>query len=139
VAGLAATVHASRGPDRTFSAPEFRDFATSPGMTDRQVADAVYRELQPPLSNPLPNFAIKRNSQGQLELDFYSVNGMQRATVLENERKLRIEKRHVDVWQYVNNLHTTTPGGRHEAAALRLWSYYVEFSIWSLILMSISG
>jgi hypothetical protein len=140
IAGLQATFQAGpeRRPKRT---PEVRflEFTASPRMSDPELAEHVYQALQIPLAAPVPKFAIRRDPENRLALNFYTVNGIERATVLENENRVRIETTRNSIWQYFNSLHTTTMQARAPDLRIRLWGYYNELAIWSLIGMAASG
>lgn len=139
ITGLAVTV-AGSPESRTRPEPrvEHVDFVPPGNVDDRQLAEAVYQRLQLPLAAPVPTFALRRDSENNLALDFYTVNGVTRAVVLEKEKRIRLEARRNSFWQYLNNLHATTrvriPDWR-----LKAWSWYVEFAIWSLLAMPLSG
>ena len=118
---------------------EFRDFTVPAGLDDREAAARVYEFLKLPLSAPVPNPAVRRDANNDLALDFYSPNGLRRAVVLEKENRIRLETRRNGFTNYLNGLHTTTINARSTDWRVRAWTYYNEFSIWSLIGMSISG
>ena len=99
----------------------------------------MYQFLNLPLTAPLPNFAIRRNANNDLVLDFYTPNGLRRAVVLEKERHIRLETQRSTLAAYLNNLHATTLNARSPDWRVRWWTYYNEFSVWSLIGMSVSG
>ena len=139
IAGIVATIHGSAEGARYFVNPEYVDFVAPPNASDKQLAELVRKHLGLSLHWPIPSFAIRRNPAGVLVLDYYSVNGVRRATVLEGENRLRVEQRPNDLGRFVNNLHTTTMAARHPDWRVRAWTYYNEFAIWSLIGMSLSG
>ena len=140
VSGLWATLEpAPEQRARPDPAVEFRDFTVPPGLDDKAAADRVYEFLQLPLTAPLPKFALRRDASNNLALDFYTPNGVRRAVVLEKENRIRLETRRIPLANFLNNLHTTTINARSTDWRIRYWTYYNEFSIWSLIGMSISG
>src|SRR5437762_8612694 len=109
VAGLTATL--DPGPEkRTRPEPrvEYRDFTVPAGLDDKAAADRVYEFLKLPLSTPIPNFAVKRDGNNNLALDFYGANGPRRAIVLEKENRIRLESRRTPFTNFLNGLHTTT-------------------------------
>ena len=139
IAGLSATFEPA--PDqrkRPDPDVEFRDFTIPAGLDDKAAADRVYEFLHLPLTSPLPKYAIRRNAANDLELNFYTANGVRRAVVLEKEHRIRLETQHVTLANYLNGLHTMTMNSRSTDWRVRWWTYN-EFSIWSLIGMSISG
>jgi hypothetical protein len=135
IAGLAASYDATF-PHEPAPMVEERAFQVPAGLRDIQIGDLVYLTLRPPLVSPRL-YPVFRNEKKELIVDFYSVNGMQHITVLPQESKLRIENHPRNFWQYVNDLHAVT--GRPPNLKLRLWAYYVEFSIWSLLAMVLTG
>jgi len=58
---------------------------------------------------------------------------------LEKENRIRLEMRRTTFANYLNALHTTTINSNSPDWRIRWWTYYNEFSIWSLIAMSVSG
>jgi hypothetical protein len=135
VAGLTATIdnRADRDPE-----VEYRAYTVPAGLDDKAAADRVWEFLRLPLSQPLPKYAIRRDASHDLTLDFYSPSGVRRAVVLEKENRIRLETRRNGFAEYLNALHTTTIN-RNPDWRMRWWGYYTEFSIWSLIVMSLSG
>src|SRR5438093_7382802 len=104
IAGLAATF--DPGPERR-ARPEpvvrYQPFAAGGSLGDTEVADAVYRSLALPLSSPVPKFALRRDRDNNLTLDFYTVNDVSRVTVLERENRLRIETTRASLWRFLDN------------------------------------
>ena len=139
IAGLTAALQ-PRPVDRHHES-EVRtvSFSVEPGATDRQVADSVFETLRIPLSRPIPDFALHRNGENQLALDFYTLNGVERVTVLEEQHQLRIEKVQHGLWTFLNEMHAVTVGGQSPYLTVRMWSWYNEFAIWCLIAMALSG
>jgi hypothetical protein len=139
IAGIDATLHGGEARQRQWSSARYESFDPPQNASDAQVADMVFRQLRLPLTNPIPQFALRRNEQNVLVLDFYTVNGVHRVTLLEAEKRISIESDRVPVSRFLNNLHAHTNAGRKPHWALHLWGWYNEFAIWSLIGMSLSG
>ena len=140
IAGLTATFEtAPESRPKPELASHFENYAAPPRMNDKEVADDVYRVLKLPLTTPVPKFAIRRDADNNLAFSFYNVNGQHRVTVLEKENRLRIETLRVSTWRYLDHLHSTTSGNRNPDLRLRLWGFYTEFAIWSLLGLPISG
>ena len=140
VSGLLATFEPA--PDqRTRPGPtvEYREFTVPAGLDDKAAAARVYEFLQLPLTAPVPAFAVRRNADNDLSFDFYNANGMRRAVVLEKENRIRLETRRNRLANFFNALHATTINNRSTDWRMRGWTWYNEFSIWSLIGMSLSG
>jgi uncharacterized iron-regulated membrane protein len=139
IAGLTATFEPrpdARHPDTT---TESRPFAAPPNASDKQVADLVFQQLHFPMSQPIPAWALHRDAQNHLQLDFWTFNVIHKVTVLEQEHRLQIENVNRNVWVFLNDIHTLTLNGHPPYLPIRLWQYYNEFAIWSLILMAVSG
>lgn len=136
IAGVAGTL----GVERRFAvSTETRDFRVPPNMTDQEAGTAAFESLHLPLTEQLPRNAIHRDADNNLTFTTYSVNGPRVITVLEKEGRIRIEVRKNRLWHYFDNLHSSTPTRGAADPRMRLWSAYVEFSIWSLLFMSASG
>ena len=141
IAGLAATVEERPRPKIVRSSRDvpYTPPAGSSSMTDKEIADEVYRTLALPLTRPMPLFAIKRNEQNDLALDFYNINGIYRVTVLERERTLRIDEVRNPPFTFLNDLHASTPGDREAPRLVRVWAYYNAFAMWCLLGFCVSG
>jgi hypothetical protein len=139
VAGLTATMEpAPDRRDRPEPQVEYRDFTVPAGLDDKAAADHVWEFLRLQLSQPLPKYAIRRDANHDLALDFYTPNGVRRAVVLEKENRIRLETHRVGLGSFLNGIHTVT-SNHNPDWRVRWWGYYTEFSIWSLIAMSLSG
>src|SRR4051812_48411013 len=107
VAGLTATLEP--GPDKRKASDllvEYRDFVIPAGLDDKAAADRVYEFLRLPLTVPLPKYAIRRDANNDLALDFYSPNGVRRVVVLEKENRIRLDSHKNGLADYLNGLHT---------------------------------
>jgi hypothetical protein len=141
IAGLVATFSPPPGERQPEPGPvRHVAFTARPDWTDKEVADAVYEALRLPLTGPVPEWAIRRDAEGRLLLNFHTVNGPFRVTVLESEGRLRIETLRNGFWRYVSNLHATLRVHDHSGDwRVGLWTWYVEVALWSLIAMALSG
>jgi hypothetical protein len=43
------------------------------------------------------------------------------------------------IWRFVDNVHATTISETARDGATEAWAWYIEFSIWSLIAMALTG
>ena len=86
-----------------------------------------------------PDWAIKHDKENHLVLDYYSVNGMNRVTVLEAEKKLKFEDSRVSFLDFLNRIHATTIRAEVPDLRVRGWIYYNYASIWFLLFMTFSG
>ena len=110
VAGLVATFQ--QGAERPKVAHTIRHvpFTAGQSMTDKQVADEVYRTLELPLSRPMPAWFLRRTPENDLLLDFYNINGIWRVVVLERENRLRIEEIRNSLGLFLGDMHAITTG-----------------------------
>ena len=138
IAGLAATVEERPRPKTVLASREVA-YTAPASSTDKDVADDVYRALNLPLTRKMPLFAIKRNEQNDLALDFYNINGIHRVTVLEREHKIRIDEVHNGAATFFNDLHTVTLNDLEAPALVRVWGYYNAFAMWCLLGFCVSG
>ena len=137
MAGIVVTVGA---PD-IFNGGAMTVVATVPfrapgSISDQQAAELIGAQLQPAHAGKP---GVRRNAQHELVADFYSVNGLVRATFLESQGQLRVETRRNSIWRFLDNAHATTIQETASSWAVRAWSWYIELSIWSLMLMALSG
>lgn len=137
VAGLVITAEApdifsQKDPPRVVS----REFTAPSTASDREVAGLIADLIQPDhAGQPV----VRRNQANQLVADFYSINGLVRATFFESEHRVEVQTFRNSVWRFIDNAHATTVAGRVRDPLVRAWAWYIELSIWSLALMAISG
>jgi len=140
VAGLNATFE--RAPNSQ-PKPEpklhFEDYVPPLNATDRQVADDIHRTRIKGFAHVIADRALKRDKKNNLQLDFYSPNGLRRVTVLEKEGKLRIEETATGMGEFMSRMHSNTMRPGIVDWRMNLWTWYTEFSIWSLLAMAMSG
>ena len=117
----------------------YKEFTVPQSMDDASVARQILSQFAIPLANPIPDWAIKHDKENNLLLDYYSVNGMTRVTVLEKEKRLKWEKTNIGFLDFLNRIHATTIRAEVPDFRVRGWIYYNEFSIWSMIFMTFSG
>jgi hypothetical protein len=140
VFGLAGLVATAEAPD-IFSGNKPPGVSTMPfsapgSASDAQVAELIRRRLQPPHAGaPFTH----RDERRRLVADFYSVNGLVRATLLESQGQLQVETFRNSIWRFFDNAHATTIQETAYDWAPGVWAWYVELSIWSLIVMSLTG
>jgi hypothetical protein len=134
IAGLKATLN-----DGRHKPPEpevrFENFTVPATIIDD---GAVAEEIRRRLNIPAVSIDIRRDKENNLNVAYYTQSGPRRITLLEKENRLRIAKQQEDIWHFFDNLHGTA--NRHPSDwRVRLWTYYNEFSVWSLIAMALSG
>ncbi len=140
VFGAAGLVVTAEAPD-IFHGGSEPDVSTVPfqapgSASDKEVGNLIGAQLQPKHAGKAN---VRRNGQHQLEADFYSVNGLVRATYLESEGQLKVETRRNSIWRFLDNAHATTIQETASDWAPWAWSRYIELSIWSLMLMALTG
>jgi hypothetical protein len=139
VAGLVASVQTAGERPKVPHTIRHVPFTPPVSASDKQVADAVYRELQLPLTRPMPLFAIKRNAANDLQLDFYNINGIYRVVVLEREQRLRIEEIRNSLAIFLEDMHAITINDPEAPRPIRLWAFYNELAMWCLLAFGASG
>jgi hypothetical protein len=135
VAGLAATGDVPE----LFSEPSSvasHPFTPPPNASDREVAPLIAALIQP---NHAGDPVVRRNDSNQLVTDFNSINGRVRATLFESEHRVEVRTFRNSIWRFIDNAHATTISQRKRDSVVLAWAWYIEFSIWSLALMAISG
>jgi hypothetical protein len=140
VFGLAGLVATANAPD-IFASGAVPAITTLPfhapaSASDQEVGEMIRAQLRPP--NAGKPF-VHRDAQHRLVADFYSVNGLVRATLLEKEGQLQEETRRNSIWRFIDNAHATTIQETASGWAPNAWAWYIELSIWSLMLMALSG
>jgi hypothetical protein len=120
-------------------AVSYRDFTVPPNLTDLQVAERVCSELNLTLATPVHSYVIQHDAANNLVLDFRHANGSHLVTVLERERRIRVEAVRNSVWLYLYTLHETTAAFHSGDWRMQLWADYNEFAMWCLLLMLASG
>jgi hypothetical protein len=140
VFGLAGLVATAEAPD-IFSAGTVPLVTTlpfsAPGTASEEEVGELIREQLRPAHAGKPN--IRRDARHQLVADFYSVNGLVRATLLDSERRLQVETRRNSIWRFLDNAHATTIQEFASDWTPNAWAWYIELSIWSLMLMALTG
>lgn len=140
VFGLAGLVVTAEAPDifrqKDGPAVTSREFTAPPGASDRDVGQLLAETLAPAHSGQP---VVRRNAANQLVAEFYSVNGLTRITLLESERRAQIQTYRNSIWRFIDNAHATTIGEQSRSGVVHAWAWYIELSIWSLVLMALSG
>lgn len=140
IIGIAATALPSPR-DRTppEATVELRDFVVPGGMDDRQLADHIQMELAIPLTGSAPDWSLYRDRDSNLHFRLPTPARRYDITVLEAEHRLRLQMQPFDNWQYLFHLHEMNPGHAGSDPRIQAWAWYIEFSIWALITMALSG
>ena len=139
IAGLTASSQRSLERPKVPMNARYEPFTATPNSTDKQVADAVYKQLQLPFTRPMPDWYLRRTPENDLLLDFVNINGIYRVTVLEKEQRVKIEEIRNSAWLFLEDIHAGTGRDPEEASLLRAWGYYNEFAMWSLLAMALTG
>ena len=140
VFGLAGLVVTAEAPDifkqKQAPAVALRDFTPPASASDREVAAVLAQTMAPAHSGPP---VMRRNAANQLVTEFYSVNGLTRVTLLENEHRAQVQTFRNSIWRFIDNAHATTISEGAHGGAVQAWAWYIELSIWSLIAMAMTG
>jgi hypothetical protein len=144
VAGLTATIRkGAEGSARGFGPPRFESFSVPTGLDTQldkhQVSDLVYDHLKPPLVERLTTEMVETGGAGNPRLDFWSINGVQRVTVLVREGRLKIEKQRSDLPDFLNALHATLTGYPTSFPLIRVWGTYNHFGLLCMLFLALSG
>jgi len=118
---------------------QVRDVHLPGGLDDRRLADYLQASLNLPLTRPVPDWMLGRDRRNRLRFRLWTPARFYEVLVLEKQGKVQITTQPFDVWQYLFHLHEMTPATGHPHLPTLLWAWYIEFSIWSLMLMSLSG
>jgi hypothetical protein len=141
----ALCVFAIAGITETFPNRERRadsrivDYEAPRGLDDRQVADDFVSHQQIPLIGRLAGSAVHRNDENLVTFEFASTNGPGKVTILEPQRKARIEVTRLSFGRFMTEAHAATLLGSAPVLTMRLWALYVDCSIFSLLFMALSG
>lgn len=140
VAGLYSTSQPSWA-ERPYPETTIREvrFEFPGDVSDKELADAIYHRLDMPLTGPMYEWAIKRDEDQNLFLNFYTINGFRKVTALESEGLLRVEVARTHLAEFLNGAHGTTLQWASPRPLVQAWAWYNEAAIWSLILMASSG
>lgn len=136
IIGIARTFPSSNNVSS--KSEELIDFDVPVGLADRELADHIQSALALPFTQPAPPWLLGRDADNNVRFGLPTAAHVYRITVLEKQHRLRVEKEAYVLWQYLFHLHEMTPRGQ-PYLAMRMWAYYMEFSIWSLIWMAVSG
>jgi hypothetical protein len=139
IAGLVATAQSAAERPKVPQAIRHVPFTPPLSASDKEVADAVYRELHLPLTRAMPLFAIKRNTANDLQLDFYNINGIYRVLVLEREHRVRIEEIRNSLGIFLADVHAATTRDAEAPRLVRIWALYNECAMWCLLAFLVSG
>jgi hypothetical protein len=139
IAGLVATAQTSLERPKVPRDQRYVPISIPPNATDRQVADIVYQSLNLPMTRPIPDWFLRRTPDNHLLLDFYNINGIYRVVVLEEQSRVRIDHIRNSTWLFLEDTHAATPGDPGAPKLVRLWGYWNELALWSLLGFSLSG
>jgi hypothetical protein len=133
--GAHLALHRPAENDLTEQPVRFEDFTPPTSvMDDRDLGELIRRRLNIAAVSWDPH----RDRDNDLVVDYYTHKGPWRVTALEKEHRLRIAKLRENGWGFINNLHATE--NRDVADwRVRLWTWYNEFALWSLMAMALTG
>jgi len=108
---------------------------------DLAAATAAHEKLALPLSRPVGAGELRRDDTGNLRFTLYTLNGDHRVTLVEEASVLRVETTPVALDDFLNRMHSTLLKAQSADTdwRVRSWAYYIEFSIWAVLLMPLTG
>ncbi len=139
IAGLVAALYPGGERPKVPHSIRYVPFTVPPSSTDKEVAALAYRTLNLPMARPVPDWYLRRTADNHLLLDFYNINGIRRAVVLENEGRIRLEEIHNRVWLFLEDIHAATPGNDGAPRLVYLWALWNELAMWTLLAFCVSG
>jgi hypothetical protein len=113
------------------------DYQPPSGLDDGQMASHLVSTLRLPLIGPPQG--VHRNDAHAVEFEFYTTNGPGKATVLESDRKVRLERTRLSFGRFMVEAHAARLLGSAPVPTMRLWGLYVDCSIFSLLFMATTG
>ena len=139
-AGLIGACHEDpRAASRPLPVVSELDFEVPQGATDPEVAELVFARLAMRDAAPVPAWALGRNEDHVLVLHFYGPNGVVHASVLEEQKQLHVEIDRSTLGEYANSMHALVLPNAGPQWMVRLWSVYLELSIFTLLFMVVTG
>ena len=140
IAGLVGTFKLPPGHQRPLSEPEYLEFHAPANASDYETALTALRSLRFEITDPLRKDAVRRDAEYNVTFDVHNINGLRKVTVLERENRVRIVESRASLGQFLSALHSTVAVHDHtNDLRIRLWTWYTEFSVWSLLVMAVSG
>lgn len=140
IAGLTATIRTRpEGSAARLGPPRFESLTLPPGASKQQVSDLIYDHLKPSLAEPRPADAVEIDGDGNQRLEFWSVNGVERATVLAREGRLKLEQHRIDLPDFLNALHAMLTTYPTRFPLLRVWEIYNHWGLICLLFLVLSG
>lgn len=139
IAGIAATVQPSYERPKIPHTTRMVPFEVRPDETDLQVGNRVFDTLKPPMAHRIPQWALRRSPEGHLELNYYNINGIVRATVLEQQKQLRVESIRNSTVLFFEDIHAGTARGENQPALMAAWGWWNEVAMWTLIGFLVTG
>ena len=118
---------------------QFMLFAAPTGVSDKELADMIYAKLDLPLSGPAEEYALRRDDEQNLVVNFYTPNGVRAVTVLEAQGQLRIVRAQAGTASFITGMHGAVLRYAAPRFLNQAWAYYNEAGLWALGFMALSG
>lgn len=118
---------------------QYKLFAAPSSVSDKELADLVYAELDLPLSGPAAEYALRRDAEQNLVVSFYTPNGVRTVTVLEEKGQLRLVRAQAGLASFITGMHGAVLRYAAPRFLTQAWSYYNEAGLWALGFMALSG
>lgn len=138
IAGITASLQSSLERPKLVRSTRYVTYRAMTNATDKEVARDVYESLRLPLARPMPDWFLQHDTAGNLKLDFYTINGIHRVTVLEKECRLRIEEIRNDLALFLQDIHAATGDG-DAPLLVKVWAWLNVIAMWSLFGFCASG
>jgi hypothetical protein len=139
IAGVVATLHSTAERPKQLHSVQYVPFTPPASASDKETAQQVYRQLNYPLTRPIPDWFLRHTPDNHLLLDFYNINGIYRVVVLEEENRLRVEHIRNSNWLFLEDIHAATIGDAEAPALIRAWAVWNEAGLWALLGFCVSG
>jgi hypothetical protein len=116
-----------------------KDFAFEGGgnLDDKKLAKAIYEAANLAMQGGYYN--VHRDEAGHLAFTAYAANGERNVTYLEEQRRVRVVFRDVDLGGFLSAMHASHSRRGPPDVPARLWAFYNEFSTWAFLFMVLSG
>lgn len=133
IAGLVATLQPARERPKEPHSTRYVPFNAPASATEKELAAQVFRQLNLPLTRPMPDWFLQHTPDNHLLLDFYNINGIYRVVVLKEENRLRVEDIRNSTALFLEDIHASTTGDEAAPGLMRAWAMWNELGMWALL------
>jgi len=140
MAGLGATWTRHPSFDRPAARHWQLPLELGPEATPRELADHIWQRLAVPLSKPPGDWQLKPDAEGAIEFKLGTLNTETEVRIPRGARQAEIGQRPLSWLETFVDLHAVRLRPAEQTfLPVRLWSYYIELSVWSLWFFLASG